>query len=115
MTTIEGLVNYVIANRRGKAFDGWTPIQLAQSFCEAVDENLLLYSEENGCINGVVHCIRFGDTIHVVNMLTTKAGVMKQFVRRFRELYPRLHLSGERHGKLKSYDTQRLVKHITQR
>jgi RNA binding exosome subunit len=110
--TVGNLIDFVMNNRRGKAFNGWTPIQLADSFLEAIESNLLFYSVDNGEVVGVVHAGKFGNTIHVYNILTTRAGVLQQFVQRLTELHPGCELDATRHERIKHYDAQRFIKKV---
>lgn len=112
--TIQNLVDYAWKNKRGKAFVGWGPIEIGNAFVQAAYERLLLYStNETGNIDGVVHCLRFGKTIFVVNVLTTSPGVFRKFVHRFKDLYPGFDLEATRHDKIKQYDTKRFVQKVT--
>jgi len=110
--TIYQLVDYVMLNRTGKVFDGYSPINIADTFVEAAQDNLLLYAADGDTITGVCHAKRFGRIIHVCNILTTKKGVLRQFIKRFTELHPGFELRAERNGRLKNYNTQRLISKI---
>lgn len=110
--TLRELVDFVIANRRGKAFENWTPIQIAEAFIQGIEDRTLLFAMENDTLVGVVHCERFGCVMYVHNILATKSGVLRQFVQRFKELYPQCRLEAHRHGRRKIYNTERFKQKV---
>lgn len=113
MTTVANLVDYVMLNRRGKAFVDWMPSHIADEFVAAAERRLLIYVESNGVIDGVAHGIRYSNgDVFVTNILTTKKGALQQILRRFKQLYPKAKLEARRHGKLKHYNTPRLIEKL---
>ena len=115
MNTIKELVDFVMNHRKGKAFEDWTPIELATCFVEDVEQRELFYStDNNGLINGIVHVHinRNNKIIFVRNILTTSRGVLKSFIKRFAEWYPTYKLEARRHDRFVAYDTNRLTNKI---
>lgn len=111
------LVEFVLANRRRKAFVGWGPVDIAEALVQAGQERTLLYATDGNEITGVVHgnIYRQSKTIYVCNVLTTRKGVLQSFIKRFAVLWPGYKLEARRHDRIKHYDTPRLVQKLLPR
>lgn len=109
------LVEFILLNRRGKAFVKWTRQEITMALLEALESGTLLYSiSPRGYINGVVHGSKHdGHTLHIHNILTIEDGVFRTFVKRFNELYPGWKLEARRHDRIKEYNTPRLITKMT--
>ena len=106
--TIKDLAEWVIANRRGKVFEGWTMEQVAVAFIQAFENREALYAtDENGYLIGVCICKRADEyaVMHVDNLLVKRGarGVLRRFVEVFRSWYPGWDLQGYRHENLKRF------------
>lgn len=111
---INDLVNFAIANRRGKkVFKDWSAQQLESEFKDALLTNCLLYSVgTNNAIDGVVHGTRQGNIIHVKNILTTHSNALKNFFIRFQQIYPGFKLTANRRGRLVEYNLSSFKRHL---
>lgn len=110
--TIADLVDYVMKNRKGKAFVGWSADEIAGSLVVSAEEVALVYSvDEGGRVNGIAHGVKFSDekVMFVANMLATAPGILKRFVEWFHKLYPEYKLEATRRGRRVCYDTPRLT------
>lgn len=109
---VVNLTHYVMKNRKHKAFQGWTALEILNTLRDAAFNKAMVYFEnKEGLIVGVCHGIpdHTKKIFHVSNILTTEVGVIKQFIIAFQLLFPGYTLSGTRYGKLKSYNTPRLL------
>jgi len=111
--TLADVVEYIMANRRGKAFYKWTRSEITLTLAEAVNEGTFLYSvDDRGNINGCVHGTRFvkDNVLFVHNILTTGGTVVLiNFIKRFRELFFGYRLEATRRGRTKIYNTDKFV------
>lgn len=116
--TLQQLVDFVLKNRRGKAFLNYSELNIASSILTASLENTLLYSvDSDGNIDGIVVATKSPEikVMFINNILTTRHSVLQLFVRTFRKLYPQYSLRAERwHGpdrsicKIVTYNTDKL-------
>ena len=110
--TLADVVEYIMANRRGKAFQHWTRSDITLALNDSLDDGAFLYSVDGkGNINGVCHGRKFvrNNVLFVFNILTTGRGVLNNFIERFKEMFPGYRLEGKRHDKIKIYNTDRFV------
>lgn len=113
--TIGSLVDFVMRERRGKAFVGWTPIEIAGAIQQGIEDNSMCYSAApDGRLDGIVVANRHmkDKVIYVTSVLTTRPGVFASFMRMFTVLYPEFSIEAERRGKTVKYDTKRLVEKV---
>lgn len=112
LITVRQLMNFILANRHGNAFVGWSEQQLLDGIINAIEERSMSYSvDERGEINGVAIGIKFEEKkiFYVSGVLTTKTGVLGKLIAVFKELYPNWKLEAERCRRLKHYNTERFV------
>jgi hypothetical protein len=105
-----------MTHRRGKAFLDWSPIEVADAFCEAADDRALVYSvDNNGVIDGVGHgrVHRKERVFYVCNVLTTRKEILNAMLTWFKMLYPGYRLQATRHDRIKRYDTVKLLQKLT--
>jgi len=103
--TTEDLVNFVLANRRGKAFAGYSKAQLYYEFWSCFQTNpptLLFSTDAQGKVDGVATGQLNGSEMYVRHILTTRKGVMLALFKKFTELWPSTSLAGLRHGRRKA-------------
>ncbi len=110
--TIGQLVDWVIAHRRGKAFEGWSPIEIACQIQDSIEDNcMMVIHDTTGKINGLVCCDRYPNQkmIFVKAALTLQRGILKDFVSAFLRMYPDHTIEAERRGRHVVYNTPQLI------
>lgn len=116
--TLGELVQFVLANRKGKAFIGFTEEQIASEILQAAEENTMHYvidNDKNICGIVIASKVEEMKMMFIKNIITTKPFAIKYFVQRFKELFPEYRLRAQRwHGPNKSrcdlvdYNTNKL-------
>ena len=114
--TIGNLVEWIIDNRRGKAFEGWTKDHLAVVLHSKLDSKTATYTvDEEGRLTGVV-IIEIAPEykrVHVNHVLTTAKGALKQLIKTFTLWYPGWDIQAYRRDEdLVLYKTDKLVSKI---
>lgn len=119
MKTLGDLVQYVMLNRRGKAFTGWTEEQVAWELKTAAEEATMQYAmNQKDEIVGIVLAMKSDSEaiLYVKAVLTTEKWAMKQFVETFKQRFPNFQLracrwkgSGKTERNFVKYNTERLV------
>jgi hypothetical protein len=112
------LVEYVVKNRRGRAFLNWTVEDMDREFRDGILHKMLVYAtDQRDDICGIVH--GYADEskkqFHVANILSSKKFVLPKFIQMFDMLYPGYTLVAKRHDKIKTYNLpqfRRKVQHI---
>jgi hypothetical protein len=109
--TLGELVRFVLENRRGKAFGGYTEETIAWGIYTAARRGTMRYATKPDSreVCGIVVCDAQDDDklMYVHDILTTEPWVLKAFVRAFAERWPEYHLAGMRYGKRMNYRTGR--------
>ena len=111
MKTLGDLVKFILNNRIGNAFKGCSEYEIATAITFGILDNTMLYSVDNeDNLNGVIICKEEPESkvMFVVDILTTNTGVIKSFVRIFKQRYPEHKLSAMRKGKHIIYSTDKL-------
>jgi len=108
--TTKDLVDFILENRRGKVFKNWSDAAIYSYICECLETNTLAYATHEGKVVGVVCGTKtLQKNIYIMEILTTRAGVLKQFVAFFKRIYPDYTLTAHRRGKYIEYNTPKLV------
>lgn len=114
--TLGQLVKFVLNNRRGKAFTGYSEHCIASGILRAARDGTMLYaiSDKTNEPCGVVtaYADRDNKLMYVHDILTTEPWVLKTFVVEFSRRWPGYTIFGLRYGKEKRYNTGRLVNHF---
>ena len=120
--TLGQLVQYVLKNRRGKAFFNYTEEHVAYEIYEAAKEGTMLYAvDERGEICGIVVASKVEEMqmMFIKDILTTKAWAIKRFVEIFKKGWPDYRLRAQRwrgtdknKPELVDYKTERLCNKI---
>lgn len=113
-TTLMDIAEFILHNRRGKAFQHWTLAEILTSLRQGIEDCCICVtkSKENK-ISGVVLATK--DTthkeLHIQNILTdgTK-GAVSMMVFKAKELYPEYKISGRRHGKFRDFSSDLINK-----
>src|SRR6266516_3688079 len=113
---VKDLVNFVLKNRKGKAFQEWTADEIALAFSKAFMKNEAAWSiNKQGEIDGVIiaHAFPEAKILYIENILTTSRGVIKSFLQLYYKLYPGFSIEARRRGKYTSYkNTEKLLKRM---
>ena len=120
--TLGELVQFVLANRKGKAFIGFTEEQIASEILQAAEENTMHYvidNDKNVCGIVIASKVEEMRMMFIKNILTTKPFALKHFVKRFKERFPDYRLRAFRwHGADKTkcdlvdYNTDKLCNRL---
>lgn len=103
---IKQLVEFALVSRRGKAFFNYTKEEIEKEVVVSFNGIALTFQvNEVGTVVGL--CTTTIDhedkKIYVRNILTTKKGVLKNFINQVKMMYPGFSLTGHRDGQLVSY------------
>lgn len=116
--TLGELVEFVIANRKGKAFIDYSEPEIANLILQSSEEGGLFYLTNNdNKVCGIVLATIDSNlhTFFVNDILTTDKDAFKRFIVAFKDKFSNFNIRGERRrGKegtprLINYNTQRLV------
>ena len=118
--TLGQLVEFVLKNRKGRAFYDCSEQHIAFDIWEAAKEGTMLYAVDNDKeICGIVVASKVEEMqmMFIKNILTTQPWAIKRFVEIFQQRYPDYRLRAQRwHGKDKpkmvDYKTERLCSKI---
>jgi len=116
--TLEDIVKFVLANRRGKVFKNWSELEIACHVhrCMKSKTVAIVTADENNDIIGVATALLLNCyTMHIDNILTIKRGLIPFFIRILRINYPEVtKIQGVRKFKnnIVHYDINKLAKAI---
>ena len=110
--TIPDLIQFVLRNRRGKAFKGWTPQQIGWRIERALNNGgLAMAVNDKGAIVGL--CCATPDhekkVLHVDEILTTWPQALSGIIQKYKQWFDGFEITARRRGKQKLYRTGRLV------
>jgi len=116
MLTVEDLVQWILKNRRGVVFEGWTEENLRPFLLECIDHNLLFYgTDPQGDFTSVVTVQKRSPfRLYLAHALTTKPGELgRQFFERLFILWPGVkYVEADRHGKTHEYRVEDLKRKL---
>lgn len=112
---VKDLVDFVIKNRRGKAFEGREIEDIIHEIRQALHQSCISWcvDKENkivGLALGTI--IPEQNVFYVTNILTTRPKVMAILLDKFQQLYPGYRLEARRHGKIKRYNTDKFLQKV---
>ena len=94
MTTIGETVEWIIKNRRGRAFRGYSPFKILSCISECVDkETMVCISDPSGIVGVCCGEIR-DNTLYIHDILTIRSGIVKQMLSHFLKRFPGYTLEG---------------------
>lgn len=97
--TLGQLVEFVLKNRRGKAFFNYTEPHIAYDIYHASQEGTMLYAvNDDGKLCGIVVASKVEEMrmMYVKDILTTEPWAIKRFVKMFKEGWPEYRLRAQR-------------------
>lgn len=104
---IGDIVKWIIATRVKGAFASYSEDNVAFAVQRSIDENVFAYNlDETGQFNGVV-CGKKNQLTHEIvidDILTTKQGVVKQFMKQFMQFYPDWVITGTCRGRNRRFN-----------
>lgn len=112
---VKDLVDWVLKNRCGKAFDGFSDIQIATVIVEAMECKCFgvifdANREVAGvCTGEVNHKAR---TVRISHLLCTFPGVVPKLLTFYRQHFTGYRMIARRRGKEREYDTERFLKKL---
>lgn len=112
--TIREIVDWIVQNRKGKAFENYSEHQIATELLNCSERNTMLLSiDKCGNIVGVVTAQAMTDKkiMFVWNILTIRKGICKEMLLEFFKIWPNYTLEGiKKHNKLRKFpDNNRLL------
>ena len=91
MMLVGDLVKWILSNRRGRAFNGWSEEKIAIVVCKSIETGSLIYAvDDYKNFTGVFIFVKDVDTetAETGPLLTIKPGVLKQMAKHFYKEYP---------------------------
>lgn len=113
--TLGELVRYVLENRRGNAFRGYSELEIASGIKLASDNGTLLYAvDKDGTLCGVITAEdkTNENEMFIQDFLATESWVFPQFLIQFKEQWPNHTLAAKRYGRIITYNTDKLMNKI---
>lgn len=107
MITIGELAEWIMKNRRDKAFYDYSLERIINELTRCAEELSMLCVTENGEITGVICCEKdpVNKVFFVHDVLTTKPGIIKKMAAFFRDNYPQYTYTGiNRHGRKRKFN-----------
>lgn len=113
--TYEEVADWILANRYGNAFSGWTKDNIVAALVKASADNAtaLTLDGTGNAILGVILCEKQPNRVlHVKHVLTIKPKVLQKFLEFYHEYFEGYEITAYRHNDFVAYDksTPRLVK-----
>ena len=118
MTSGKDILDFVLANRRGKAFKGFSPFDIMSTISDAASVNGLgMVEDEGGKLSAIAVCFPYDTSknkfLHVHTVLTTKSGDLKHLLRLLMLRFPDFILTARRRDKFVKYiNTPRLIEKL---
>lgn len=113
--TVKEAVDWILKNRKNKAFRYYSPDTIAMEIIHAIKQNVFTYSfDSHGKLNGIV-CgeVRPNNEICIMDILTTEKGVVKKFMKIFNELHPNSRIIGHVRDRVRVfYDPNKLERRL---
>lgn len=95
--TIAKAAEWILQNRRGKAFRDYTFGQIVTEITNAIEQRVFTYSlDKEGNLQGIV-CGKRDDSkkeVHICSILTLRSGIVKDFMAQFLLCYPQYSIGG---------------------
>ena len=109
--TIDMIVDWIIANRKGRAFSGYSRQVNEDEVIVSMCGGTFAYHAEDGKLYGVVCATKDENTktLWVHDILTTRKDVFQKFVERFLLVFPDYQLSGETYTGRHVYNPVRML------
>ena len=107
MITFNQCIDYVVKNRKGNAFRGFTPEQIYATIQASAQSGAFAYvvDEATEELLGVVIGKPYLEEriLHISQILTTHPRAIRELVAEFRARFPGWQLTGNRYDTLKAY------------
>jgi len=110
--TIQEAIDFILKNRKGNAFKGYSEDTIAQLLSETADTSTILTaSNDNEEIVGVVCAIPYPrfKKLYIHDILTTEKWVLPEFVSYFLTNFSGWSLEAQRRNKIVEYNTMKLT------
>lgn len=110
--TVQDVVDWVIKNRAGKAFAGFSQHQIANTIAEAMaTQGFGITLDEAGGIAGVVTARpdRQNKVLHISHLLCTYPGVIPKLLEFYDRNFEGYRMTALRRGRERHYDTRRFT------
>lgn len=116
MTKGQDILDFILANRRGKAFKGFSTMDIMSTIMDAAQlDGLGMIERENGKLSAIaigfpyVKCS--GEKfLHIHSILTTQKGDLQNLLLLFLKRFPGFTITARRKGKFVKYNnTPRLI------
>src|SRR5689334_17229172 len=106
MTEVDKLVLWILKHRCKKAFNKFTAWDIKHALLHAILLDCCVVLKDGDNFVGVVVAERDDEKreIYVQNILTTKRGLMPEFIKVFKTRFADYHIKARRKGKIVSYN-----------
>ena len=118
MTSGRDILDFVLNNRRRKAFKDFSPFDIMSTVSDAASVNGLgMLEGEDGKLSAIAVGFPYETTkdrfLHIHTVLTTKPGDLKHLLRLLMQRFPGFILTARRRGKFVRYtNTPRLIEKL---
>lgn len=117
MITYEQIADWVLANRSGNAFLGYSKPEIVAELMDRIDYDLVWYHATDNQINGIVIADEIAvngyPVIFVRNAIAKQPDVIRDFLERYQKTYTDFALCYEHRGKKRCVNVKRWLSRLT--
>jgi len=113
MVTTKDAIEFVLKYRNRKTFKNMSTSDIIHAVHQAIQQNCFAFSvSATGTVNGVIlgSVIPEQNVVFVTECLTSERGVIRNLLAKLYSFYPSFRAEARRHGKIKRYNTAKLIK-----
>lgn len=103
------LAVWIMKNRKGDAFIGWSFSDILNAVNKSMLENTLIYSSENESITGVMIMHRVENKIHIYGAVVCVRGLLKKYASYIKQTYANCVFTADRQGKIVTYNVNKVL------
>lgn len=111
--TVEQLADWVMENRRGRAFTSYTKEQICEEITEGIWAGTFVYHLEDEKILGLACGKKYQEekVIWIHDVLTLRKDIIQKFLERFLLVYPDWTIKGQRNKRTRVISQPKQVLH----
>ncbi len=108
--TVEKLTQWILDNRKGDAFIGWTKQQVFAALLIAMAHNTLTYSHDGERFNGVILAKETDDVLHIYGAIATEPSVLRKMAKWLLNNHSGKQITALRKGQLTTYNLNTVLR-----
>ena len=108
--TLESLTQWILDNRKGDAFMGWTKQQIFAALLLGMCHNTLTYSHDGTQFNGVILAKETDRGLHIYGAITTEPHVLRKMAKWLLVNHSGKQITALRKGQLTTYNLNTVLR-----